>query len=87
MITDTLINIIISPIYYLIDLIPLPDVEELYIPENVFTALEMILVNVGYVLPVRLIINCLVFSFVLDHFQICWVLICRLKSFVPRGLI
>ncbi|MBR1593135.1 MAG: hypothetical protein IJ666_09045 [Ruminococcus sp.] len=81
MVIDTIIEFILAPVEYLLEIINLPDVDNLVIPENVFDVLLEACSCIGYILPMPLILGCLAFSFALDHFHIIWTLFCRLKSF------
>lgn len=81
MITDAIIEFFLSPIYYLIEEIGLPDLEPIVIPENVFDVLISIVSPLGYFLPMKLICSYMAFTFALDSFHILWSLFLRLKSF------
>lgn len=81
MITDAIIEFFLSPVYYLIENIGLPDIEPIFIPEGVFDVLISIVSPLGYFLPMKLICTCMAFSLALDNFSILWALFLRLKSF------
>ena len=81
MIVDTIMEMIVAPIEYLLELLSSPVVGNLTIPDHAFDVLLETCSGLGYILPIPLILGCLAFSFALDHFQIIWTLFCRLKSF------
>lgn len=81
MIVDTIIDFVLAPVYYLLELLSLPVVGNLTIPEHAFDSILSACQGLGYILPMPLILGCLAFSFALDHFHIIWALFCRLKSF------
>lgn len=81
MVVDTIIEFILFPVEYLLEIINIPDVENLVIPEDTFDLLLKTCSCIGYILPMPLILGCLAFSFSLDCFNIMWTLFCRLKSF------
>ncbi|MBQ6263739.1 MAG: hypothetical protein IJK58_09525, partial [Clostridia bacterium] len=78
---DTIMEMIVAPIEYLLELLSIPVVGNLTIPDHAFDVLLETCSGLGYVLPIPLILGCLAFSFALYHFQIIWTLFCRLKSF------
>ncbi len=82
MITDAILDVLGGVVYYLIDLIPLPDVGNLSIPDDVFNGLTGFLANVAYIVPVKHVVIILSFSFVLDHFKAIWALFLKLKNIV-----
>ena len=81
MITDAIIEFFLSPVFYLIENVGLPEIESIVIPEGVFEVLIGILSPLGYFLPMDIICTFLAFSFTLDNFNIFWALILRIKSF------
>lgn len=83
MITDVFINVLLLPIYGLLELLSLPVVGNIAIPDDAFEALKKILLNIGYIVPLSSLIPILVISFTLDHFTAIWALILRIKSFIP----
>lgn len=83
MITDAIINVIIAPIYYLFQLLSLPVVENIQIPQDAFNGIISCVSYASYLFPVRQCLFFLIFFEVLDHFTIVWALILRIKSFIP----
>lgn len=83
MITDVIISIIMAPIYAVLNLLSLPVVGTLEIPEDVFNGIESFLANVAYVVPIKPMLIILTFSALLDGFTSIWALILRIKSFIP----
>lgn len=83
MITDALINILIAPIMYLFQNITLPSVENIAFSADTFDTLKNIVITTGYFFPVRQAIAILIIFEALDHFNILWALILRIKSFIP----
>ena len=81
MVIDTIMEIVLAPIEYLLEILSIPVVGNLVIPDHVFDTLLETCSGLGYILPIPLILGCLAFSFALDHFYIIWSLFCRLKSF------
>ena len=81
MITDAIIEFFLSPVFYLIENIGLPEIEPIVIPEFAFGVLINILSPLGYFFPMDIICTFLAFSFALDNFNIFWSLILRIKSF------
>ena len=81
MITDAIIEFFLSPVYYLIQNIGLPEIDPIFIPQDVFDVLINIVRPLGYFLPMDVICTCIAFSVALDHFNIFWSLFLRLKSF------
>lgn len=83
MITDALISVLISPIWLLFELLSLPVIGNLEIPNDVFNGISGFLANVAYILPVKDLLPILIVSAGLDHFTTIWSLILRIKSFIP----
>lgn len=83
MITDFIISIIVLPVYSLFSVFSLPVVGNIAIPDDAFEALKKILTNIGYIVPLEIIIPIFLISAVLDHFTAIWALILRIKSFIP----
>lgn len=81
MITDAIIEFFLSPVFYLIENVGLPEIEPIVIPEGVFDVLISIVCPLGYFLPMNVICTCMAFSLSLDHFHIFWSLFLRIKSF------
>ena len=81
MITDAIIEFFLSPFYYLLENIGLPDIDPISIPKDAFDVLISIVRPLGYFLPMDVICTCIAFSVALDHFNIFWSLFLRLKSF------
>lgn len=81
MITDAIIEFLMSPVNYLIENFKLPDVFNIVIPDKAFDTILGIIRPLGYFLPTDVILTCLLVSFSLDHFHIIWSLFLRLKSF------
>lgn len=82
MITDSIIDFLLSPVDYVFENFSLPEVCNIVIPEGVFDTLLEVLRPVGYFIPTEIIVTCLLVSFTLDHFHIIWALFLRIKSFV-----
>ncbi len=81
MITNKIIEFFLGPILYLLEVLELPEIEPLVIPERTFYVLLNIVRPLGYFLPMNLICTCIAFSVALDHFNIFWALFLRIKSF------
>ncbi len=81
MITDAIIDFLLSPLTYIMENFDLPEVGNIAIPKDAFDTILEVIRPLGYFLPMQLIIDCLIFSFALDHFHIIWTLFLRLKSF------
>jgi len=80
-ITDAIIDFLLSPLTYIMENFELPEVNNIVIPEGVFNTILEVIRPLGYFLPMQLIVDCLILSFALDHFHIIWALFLRLKSF------
>lgn len=80
MIFDTLMNLILAPIDFLISLIP--DIN-ISIPSGVLGAVGDVFGSIGYITPWKTVITILSISFALVAIRITWAIIIRVKSFIP----
>lgn len=83
MITDSIINILLAPIMFIFEHITLPNVENIAFSADTFDTLKGYVATAGYFFPVRQCIAILIIFEALDHFNILWALILRIKSFIP----
>ncbi len=83
MITDAIINILLAPILFLFQHITLPNVGNIAFSADTFDTLKSYVTTASYFFPVRQGITILIIFEALDHFNILWALILRIKSFIP----
>lgn len=83
MITDAIINILVSPLYLVFNLMPLDSIPDLVLPDDVFNGISGFLANVAYIIPINGLLPILILGWALDNFNIIWSLILRIKSFIP----
>ena len=81
MITDAIIEFFLSPVFYLIEEINLPELKIPSFPENVFDVLISIIKPLGYFFDMKYLCTLMIFMFAIDSFNILWSLILRIKSF------
>lgn len=84
MITDKIINVLLSPVYLLVlglDKV-LPDID-FDLPDDVFNGFLQFLQTAAYILPVKGLIVWVTFTILLDNFRIIWAFVLRVKSFIP----
>ncbi len=80
MITDFIINLIMSLPLALLDSLPSVDVT---IPENVFSSMTWLLSTINYLFPVKALLPILIISFSITTFKIAYAIVLRVKSFIP----
>lgn len=80
MITEAILQVIIVPINWLLNLFPSID---LSIPDNLYGNISSIFKGLGYFFPVRLVVSLFMVSFVINNWQIGVALFNRIKSFIP----
>lgn len=81
MIVEAIIDLLLSPIYLLVDV--LPSMEFALIPDSAFNTLKTILIMCSAVLPVSLCIMLLQIKIGIVSLNLAYALILRIKSFIP----
>lgn len=80
MIWDTIINLILSPIDWLLGLLPSVNV---HIPDGVLGAMGDVFGAIGYITPWKTVTTIFFISLALVAVRIAWAVIIRVKSFIP----
>lgn len=80
MIFDKLIEFILSPVTWLINVIPSPNIT---IPVDVFSNMGDVFGAIGYIVPWKGLLPIFTISFSIVGFRILWAIILRIKSFIP----
>lgn len=80
MITDLIINVLLSPILLLVKLLPDLSVS---ISTDVFDGLDTIFQYLAYFLPVGALLPLMLLSIAFSGFQIIMAIVVRIKSFIP----
>ena len=86
MITDTIINILIAPIYYIFALFTarVPEYPGgLAIPDDVFQGIQNFIGFACYMFPLRQLLFILILFEFFDNLNVIWAFILRIKSFIP----
>ncbi len=80
MITNAIVDVLLSPVLILVDLLPAVDVS---IPDTAFNNMSSVFDCIGFVLPVSVICPVLVMRIGLKIARSVMALVVRIKSFIP----
>lgn len=82
LITDLIINVLLSIPYLLLSGIDLLGIE-FYFPDNMFEIIRDLTVGVNYVVPIARLTPIFLACLGLAVFKIYWAIVVRIKSFIP----
>lgn len=82
MITEAILNLFLNPLKGLLDSISF-GIDIIVIPAEVITGFQTLFSNLCYLFPVVQLLPILFFSIALSSIHLTWVVILRIKSFIP----